>query len=245
MKISGNTILITGGGSGIGLAMAQSFLKEDNKVIICGRREEMLVEAKEQNPRLHIKVCDVADDVQRKELFNWIKAGFNDLNILVNNAGIKSDQFLMLMSVEEWNKVIDTNLNGAFRWCKAASRPMLSAKRGVIINVASVSGLVGVMGQANYCAAKGALLAFGRALAAELGPKGIRTNTVVPGFIETDMTARLPPRVRQQNLERIALKRFGRPEEVASVVAFLASNRASYILGQTIVVDGGLTSTVG
>jgi 3-oxoacyl-[acyl-carrier protein] reductase len=141
--------------------------------------------------------------------------------------------------------VLDTNLNGTFRWCKAVSRPMLEARRGVILNIASVAGLVGTMGQTNYAASKGALLAFTRALAAELGPKGIRVNSVVPGFIETDMSARVPRQIKQRNLEHTVLNRFGRPSEVASVVTFLASEAASYIIGQAIVVDGGLTATAG
>ena len=167
------------------------------------------------------------------------------IHVLVNNAGVTSDQFLMLMPEEDWNRVIDTNLNGAFRWCKTVSRHMLKARRGVIINIASISGLVGVMGQTNYAASKGGLLAFSRALAAELGARGIRVNAVVPGFIETDMTAKLPAQIRERSLQHIAMKRFGRPEEVAGAVAFLASDAAAYILGQTIVVDGGLTATSG
>ena len=163
--------------------------------------------------------------------------------MLVNNAGITADTFLMLMPAEDWNRVMDTNLNGAFRWCKAVTRPMLGARRGVIINLASIAGLVGVMGQTNYAASKGALLAFTRALAAELGAKNIRVNSVVPGFIETDMSARVPRAIKQKNLDHIVQKRFGKPEEVASVVTFLASDAASYIMGQAIVVDGGLTAT--
>jgi len=165
------------------------------------------------------------------------------LDILVNNAGITCDQFLMLMPEADWQKVLDVNLNGAFRWCKGATRPMLLQRQGVIINIASVSGLVGVAGQTNYSASKGALIAFSRSLAAELGAKGIRVNTVVPGFIETDMTAKLPRAIKERNLERILTKRFGKPAEVAAVVAFLASEEASYIVGQTIVVDGGLTAS--
>ena len=172
-----------------------------------------------------------------------VLADAGKIDVLVNNAGITADMFLMLMPADDWNRVIDTNLNGAFRWCKAVTRPMLGARRGVIINIASIAGLVGVMGQTNYAASKGALLAFTRALAAELGVKGIRVNSVVPGFIETDMSARVPRQIKQKNLEHIVLKRFGKPEEVASAVTFLASDAASYIMGQSIVVDGGLTAT--
>ena len=149
----------------------------------------------------------------------------------------------MLMPADDWNRVIDTNLHGVYRWCKAVTRPMLRARRGSIINLASIAGLVGVMGQTNYAASKGALLAFTRALAAELGSRNIRVNAVVPGFVETDMSARVPREIKQKYLDRVLLKRFGRPEEVASVVMFLASDAASYIMGQSIVVDGGLTAT--
>ena len=144
---------------------------------------------------------------------------------------------------EDWNKVIDTNLNGAYRWTKAVSRAMITAKKGVIVNLASIAGLIGTPGQTNYAASKGGLLAFTRSLAAELGPKGIRVNAVVPGFIETDMTAVMPRQIKTQNMERILVKRFGKPEEVAQAVLFLSSEASSYIVGQSIVVDGGLSAT--
>ena len=151
---------------------------------------------------------------------------------------------IMLMPQDDWMKVVDTNINGAFRWTKAVSRPMINSRSGAIVNIASVSGLVGIPGQTNYAASKGALIAFSRSCAAELGPKGIRVNTVVPGFIDTDMTSRMSRSIKQQNLERILLHRFGTGAEVAGVVTFLASEKASYIIGQTIVVDGGLCGTV-
>jgi 3-oxoacyl-[acyl-carrier protein] reductase len=148
------------------------------------------------------------------------------------------------MPPEEWTKVIETNVGGAYRWAKAVSRPMMNIRSGVVVNIASVSGLLGIAGQTNYAASKGAIIAFSRALAAEMGPRGIRVNTVVPGFIETDMTSKMPRQIKQQNLDRILLHRFGKADEVAKTVAFLCSEDASYIIGQTIVVDGGLTGTV-
>jgi 3-oxoacyl-[acyl-carrier protein] reductase len=147
------------------------------------------------------------------------------------------------MPEPDWHALLEVNLTGAVRWCKAACRPMLLARRGAIVNIASVSALIGVPGQTHYAASKGALLAFARSLAAELGTKGIRVNTVIPGFIETDMTAPLPAPIRERNLQRILLRRFGTPAEVAASVLFLASDDASYISGQTLVVDGGLTAT--
>ena len=164
------------------------------------------------------------------------------IDVLVNNAGITRDQFLMLMPDADWHQVLDTNLHGAFRWSKAVTRTMLGARRGVIINVSSISGLVGVPGQTNYAASKGGLLAFTRSLAAELGPKGVRVNAVVPGLIETDMTARVPREIKRQQVERTPLKRLGKPEEIAGVITFLASADAAFITGQTFVVDGGLSA---
>jgi 3-oxoacyl-[acyl-carrier protein] reductase len=244
-RFAGQVVLVTGGSRGIGRAVVERFARAGARVFFTyHQREDLASQVSERTGAKAVR-CSQTDAEGIGNAVDRMVQEAGTINVLVNNAGIASDQFLMLMSPEDWNKVIDTNLNGVFRWCKAVSRPMLQARRGVIINIASVSALVGVMGQTNYAASKGALLAFTRALAAELGSKGIRANAVVPGFIETDMTARLPRLVRQQQLERITLKRFGRPEDVASVVAFLASEDAAYILGQGIVVDGGLTSTAG
>jgi 3-oxoacyl-[acyl-carrier protein] reductase len=238
------TVLITGGSRGIGRAVVERFARDGARVFFTYHQsDEQAAQVAAATGAEAIK-CSQTDPATVEQTVERIVQTTGSLDVLVNNAGITSDQFLMLMPAEEWDRVIDTNLNGAFRWCKAAVRPMLLARRGVIINIASVSGLVGVMGQTNYAASKGGLIAFGRALAAELGAKGIRTNTIVPGFIDTDMTSKIPRQIRQQSQARIVMKRFGRPEEVAGVAAFLASDDASYIVGQTIVVDGGLTATV-
>jgi 3-oxoacyl-[acyl-carrier protein] reductase len=150
----------------------------------------------------------------------------------------------MLMSEEEFTKVIDTNLTGAFRFARAACRPMMGRNSGAIVTISSIAADYGVAGQANYCASKGGLVALTRAFAAELAPKGIRVNAVLPGFIDTEMTAKMPREIKKTSKDRVLLKRFGTPWEVAEAVVFLVSDAASYIIGQTIVVDGGLTSTV-
>ena len=173
-----------------------------------------------------------------------IVSGHGKLDILVCNAGITRDQYLMMMKEEDFVDVIQTNLIGAFRFAKAACRPMMTAKSGAIVTVSSIAAIFGIAGQANYCASKGGLVAFTRSMAAELAPKGVRVNAVLPGFIETEMTAKMPRQVKRSAMDRILLKRFGDPSEVAKVISFLVSPDAGYIVGQEIVVDGGLTSAV-
>ena len=242
-EFENQVVVVTGGSRGIGRAIVERFTALGAKVFFTyHQNEEAAAQVTAATKAESIK-CSQNDADAINATVEKIVAAAGTIDVLVNNAGITADTFLMLMPADDWNRVIDTNLNGAFRWCKAVTRPMLGARRGVIINLASIAGLVGVMGQTNYAASKGALLAFTRALAAELGGKNIRVNSVVPGFIETDMSARVPRQIKQKNLEHIVQKRFGKPEEVASVVTFLASDAASYIMGQSIVVDGGLTAT--
>ncbi len=244
MNFKGKVAIVTGGSRGIGKAIVAEFARNQAEVFFTYRKNDDAARAASEEYGASAIKCSQTDWESIERTAESIISQTNRVDILVNNAGITSDQFLMMMSFDEWNKVLDTNCNGAFRWVKAVSRCMISAHSGVIINVSSVSGIVGVGGQTNYAASKGAILGFNRALAAELGPKGIRVNAVVPGFIDTDMTAVMPRQIKRQNIDRILLKRLGRAEEVASVVSFLASDNASYITGQEIIVDGGLTGTV-
>jgi 3-oxoacyl-[acyl-carrier protein] reductase len=243
-RFEGKIAVVTGGSRGIGKACVVDLVARGAKVYFTyNKNDEAADELAISTGATKLK-CAQTDFTQIEECVNNILSSNSKIDILINNAGVTSDQFIMMMPPEEWTKVIETNVGGAYRWAKAVSRPMMNIRSGVVVNIASVSGLLGIAGQTNYAASKGAIIAFSRALAAEMGPRGIRVNTVVPGFIETDMTSKMPRQIKQQNLDRILLHRFGKADEVAKTVAFLCSEDASYIIGQTIVVDGGLTGTV-
>ena len=203
------TIVVTGGSRGIGRAVVARFTREGAKVYFTYHANEQAAEETAGACGATPLRCPQSDAGAIAAAIDRIVGETGRVDVLVNNAGISRDQYLMMMPPDDWDRVIDTNLNGLYRWCKAVTRPMLEARSGAIVTVASVSGLVGIAGQTNYAATKGAQIAFSRSLAAELGPKGIRVNTVVPGFIETDMTARMSRDIKQQNLDRILLRRFG------------------------------------
>ncbi len=242
MMLQDQVAIVTGGSRGIGRAIVAELAAQGARVFFTYHsREEAAVETAASTGATAIR-CEQGNAAAIAQAVDGVMSQAGRVDILVNNAGVRSDKFIMMMPEEDWQKVIDVNLSGAWRWAKAVCRPMLGAGRGVIVNVASVAGLLGLPGQTNYAASKGGLMALTRALAAEFGAKGIRVNSVVPGFIETDMTAALPRDIKRRNIDNLVLKRFGKPEEIASVVAFLASPAASYIVGQAIVVDGGLSA---
>lgn len=237
--------LVTGASRGIGREIALTLSKLGAAVIVnyngAKERAEEVVALIKENGGKAIAVqanVAVAEDVER--LFKEALAEFERIDILVNNAGITKDNLILKMSEEEFDAVLDTNLKGAFFCMKQAAKLMLKQKRGRIINISSISGIVGNPGQANYCAAKAGLIGMTKSLARELGSRGITVNAVAPGFIETDMTKGLSEQIREGMLVQIPLKRAGSAEDVAQAVAFLASDHASYITGQTLQVNGGM-----
>lgn len=245
-RLTGSVALVTGGSRGIGAAIAARLAADGATVAINYAGNEaaaaaVVAEIVANGGAAHAFQADVRDSMQCSALVDSVVGTMGQLDILVNNAGITRDGLMLRMSDEDWNDVISTNLSGAFMMTKAVSRVMMKQRRGSIINVGSVIGLVGNAGQVNYAAAKAGLIGFTKSVAKELAPRGIRANLVAPGFIETDMTAKLTETVRESARDAIALKRFGTTEEVAAVVSFLASEDASYITGQVIAVDGGMT----
>jgi len=209
----------------------------------CGSKEkadEIVNQIKENGGTAVAYQADVADFDGVKTMFADITKEFGRIDILINNAGITKDNLILKMSEEEFDAVINTNLKGVFNCLKQASRIMLKQKEGRIINISSISGVVGNPGQANYCAAKAGVIGITKSLAKELGSRGITVNAVAPGYINTDMTAVLKDELKEKITELIPLRRLGEVEDIAETVAFLASDKASYITGQTIQVDGGL-----
>ncbi|HPX42153.1 MAG TPA: 3-oxoacyl-[acyl-carrier-protein] reductase [Candidatus Hydrogenedentes bacterium] len=238
----GKVVLITGGTRGIGRACAAYFASRGAQVAICGRSlETATAAANELGHGTRAFQADMADPDAPAALIASVEDAFGPVAILVNNAGLARDTLLMRMKDDDWAQVIDTDLTGVFRCCRAVVRGMMKQRWGRIINISSVIGIVGQAGQANYAAAKAGLLGLTRSLARELGSRNITVNAVAPGLIETDMTAVIQGEMREAMLARIPLGRAGHPEEIAGLVGYLASESAAYITGATIAIDGGLT----
>ena len=238
--------VITGAGRGIGRAVALGLAKAGCKVVINYRNsaskvEELLTEIRTFGGMGFAFCADISKEEEAKKLIDETVRQYGRIDILVNNAGITKDNLMMRMSEEEFDSVINTSLKGSYFCMKYASAVMLKQKRGKIINISSVVGLMGNVGQVNYAASKAGVIGMTKSAAKELASRGITVNAIAPGFIESDMTDALPEKVKEAMLSRIPLKRYGKAEEIAAAVCFLASDEADYITGQVLVVDGGLT----
>ncbi|HLN52620.1 MAG TPA: 3-oxoacyl-[acyl-carrier-protein] reductase [Lentimicrobium sp.] len=243
--LDGKVALITGGARGIGKAIALAYAREGASVAFSDLRiDEQAEELEKELSSFNVKAKGYASDASSFEdsekLVNDVAAEFGKIDILVNNAGITRDNLLMRMSEADWDLVIKVNLKSIFNMTKAVQKVMLKQRFGSIINMSSVVGLDGNAGQSNYSASKAGLIGFTKSIAMELGSRNIRCNAIAPGFIETDMTAKLPEEVRKSWAEQIPLRRGGKPEDVANVALFLGSELSSYVTGQVISVCGGM-----
>jgi 3-oxoacyl-[acyl-carrier protein] reductase len=244
MQFKDEIVLVTGSARGIGREIATAFAKEGAIAIIsdinaesCQKTAQELVA---QGFKADFAACDVTKLAAVEEMVNKLLDKYSRLDILVNNAGITKDNLFLRMREEEWDAVITVNLKGTFNCCKAVSKSMLKARKGKIISIASVIGILGNIGQANYAASKAGIIGLTKSLAREFASRNITVNAIAPGYIKTDMTDQLKEEARQKILQAIPLQRMGLPEDVAGVCMFLASKNADYITGQTIKVDGGM-----
>ncbi len=236
--------IVTGSARGIGKAIAMKFAKDGYDVVISDILEDAAKNTAKEIEALGQKALVVVADVSKAEdaerLISETVNAFGRLDVLVNNAGITRDNLAIRMKEAEWDMVLNINLKGTFLCSQAAAKVMMKKRAGRIVNIASVSGILGTAGQANYASSKAGVIALTKALARELGPRNITVNAVAPGYIITEMTEKLPEKVKEDYLSQIPLKRGGTPEDVANVVAFLASDAASYVTGTTLIVSGGL-----
>jgi len=246
MNLSGRTALVTGGRRGIGRAIVQALARAGAKVAFVYQSnaeaaEKLVAELKGEGAEVVAYQTNVRDKAAADEVVQKVVDAWGKIDILVNNAGIIRDTLLAMMTAEQWNDVIDTNLTSVFNFCQAVTRPMMSARYGRIVNMSSVASEFGNKGQTNYAASKGGIEGFTRCLATELASRGVTVNAVAPGFIDTDMTAAVRNAAEAEIKKAIPARRLGQPDDIAQAVLFLAGDGASYITGQVLKVDGGLT----
>jgi 3-oxoacyl-[acyl-carrier protein] reductase len=245
MLLKDQVAIVTGGTKGIGRAICLLFAEEGAKVVAnfskdVNAAEDLMKEAKSRGLSMGLFKADVTQFDQVKEMVEEAFAQYGRIDIFVNNVGLIRDNFLMLMSDDDWNSLLHTNLTSLFNCCRTVIRKMIPQRKGKIINISSISGILGTSGQTNYAATKGGVISFTKALAREIGPFNIHVNAVAPGLIESDVVSRMPKEKVEAITKSSSLGRIGKPEEVAQVVLFLASEHSNYITGQTIIVDGGI-----
>jgi 3-oxoacyl-[acyl-carrier protein] reductase len=246
MEGNGGVAVVTGGSRGIGRAIALQLARDGYRVAFCHQSEngpaaQVEQEIRALGVRVYRRRCDVADFEAVKSFLAGVTEQLGPVTVLVNNAGVIRDKHLALMDYDAWKTVIDVNLTGTFHFCRASIVEFMKRKTRCIVNIASVAGVYGNPAQTNYCASKAGIIGFTKALAKEVGGFGIRVNAVAPGLIATDMTGSLNPELLKEVVKRVALRRLGTAQDVADIVSFLASDRASYITGQVFHVDGGIT----
>ena len=244
--LDGKIAVVTGASGGIGQAIAVRLAAEGADVAALGQNRERLAEtvqlAAASGRRVEPFTVDVSKGADVQKVVGDIEAAFGRIDILVNNAGVTRDGLLVRMSEEDWDTVLDTNLKSIFLFTKAAARGMMKRRAGAIVNISSIIGFIGNPGQANYAASKAGIDSFTKSVAKELASRNVRANAIAPGFIETRMTAAISEDLQKKMLEQIPLGRYGKPEDVADAVVFLASDRASYITGQVLRVCGGMVT---
>ncbi|HEX6573496.1 MAG TPA: 3-oxoacyl-[acyl-carrier-protein] reductase [Gemmatimonadaceae bacterium] len=241
IDLSGKNAVVTGSTRGIGRAVAEALAQSGARVAIVGRdKDKASAVATAIGNGAAGFACDVSDTAQVAQLVAEVEKEFGGIDILVNNAGLTRDNLVMRLKDEDWDEVLNANLRGAFAAIRAAARGMMKKRSGRIINMASVVGLMGNKGQANYAASKAGLIALTKSIAKELGSRNILVNAIAPGYIETEMTDAMTPEARTALSGMIPLERLGKPSDIASMVVFLASDHASYITGQVLVIDGGM-----
>lgn len=245
MEFAGRTAIVTGGSRGIGRAICLELGRRGCDVAFSYRQsadmaERVAAELAGMGRRARAFCADGADAAAVESMVGEVRRDFGRIDFLVNNAGVTRDKLLPVMNEAEWDEVLDSNLKAVFHFCRAAIRTMLKARSGSILNIASISGIVGMPGQTNYAASKAGLIGFTKALAKEVAGRNIRVNALALGFVETEMTAGLPQEHRTRILEQIPMKRFAAPEEVAAIAAFILSDAARYMTGTVVQVDGGL-----
>lgn len=241
MSLEGKTVIVTGSSRGIGRAIAVEFAKKGANIVLNGRKpmpEELVQELEQLGAKTHTVLGDISQFDFAQTLIEEAKEAFGSVDVLVNNAGITKDMLLIRMKEEDFDQTMNINLKGTFNTIRHASKVMLKQKSGTIINMASVVGLVGNVGQANYAASKAGVVGLTKSAARELAARGITVNAIAPGFIQTEMTDVLSEKMKEQAVGQIPLKQFGQPEDIARLAVFLSENR--YITGQVINVDGGM-----